>query len=77
MRTIRRIILIVISPLLFSCTDSYNATSKSYTEQCERLIGESDKWKVVQVNDSVVVCIPKLNASNDLTPVIINLHKVN
>lgn len=77
MRTIRRIILILRATLICGCTDSYNATSESYTEQCNRIIGESDKWRIVQVNDSVVVCIPKLNASSDLTPVVINLHKVD
>ena len=75
MRTIGRSMLIVISALLCSCTD-YNASSESYTKQCKRIIGESDKWKVIQVNDTVVVCIPCLNTDNAKNPVVINLLKV-
>ena len=77
MRTIGRNVLIAISVLLCSCTDSYNAEHEAFTEQCKRLIGESDMWKVIQVNDSVVVCIPYLNAANNQNPVVINLNNMN
>lgn len=76
MRTIRRNVLITILAILCGCTDSYNATSESYTEQCRRLIGESDRWAVIQVNDTVVICIPRLNADKTKNPVVINLKNV-
>lgn len=76
MRHIRRIILIFSCALLYSCTDSYKANKESFIEQCDRIIGESDRWKVIQVNDSVLVCIPTLNADKSLNPVVINLKNV-
>ena len=47
MRTIGRYVLIAISVLLYSCTDSYNAENEAFTEQCKRLIGESDKLMIL------------------------------
>lgn len=32
------------------------------------------KWDVVKVNDSIVVCLPGLNADSELSPVVVNLH---
>lgn len=38
------------------------------------VIFNGQKWDVVKLNDSIFVCLPGLNASSDLTPVIINIH---
>ncbi len=62
--------------LLCSCTDSYNATSENYTEQCKRLIGETDQWKIFQINDTIAVCLPSLNADQKSQPVVIRLKEI-
>lgn len=38
------------------------------------VIFSGQKWDMVKVNDSTVVCLPGLNADSELTPVVINLH---
>lgn len=70
------IILIGIMTLMCGCTESSKSKSNSYSEQCKKVIGESDKWKVVQINDSIVVCLPGLNADRSLNPVVININNV-
>lgn len=38
------------------------------------ILYSGQKWDIVRLNDSIVVCTPGLNANSKSIPVVINLH---
>ena len=70
------ILAILFALCLCSCGCS-DSNYELYLEKESRCIGESDQWKIFKVNDTVVVCLPRLNADKKLQPVVLNLKDVN
>lgn len=60
------ILFIVLAIVYCSCNDS----------ERNNLVGYSDQWKIYKLNDTVFVCLPYLDADDDLNPVVINLKKI-
>lgn len=66
--------------ILFSIASAVLLCGCSNTNSNEipgRLVGQTDQWKIFQVNDSILVCLPYLNANDKLNPVVINLNKAD
>lgn len=49
-----------------SCNPENSSTEK------EEKIYSGHKWDVVKVNDSIVICVPGLNADDECVPKVIN-----
>jgi uncharacterized lipoprotein NlpE involved in copper resistance len=62
-------LLSLLALALTGCKNSYDSM-----EPNQNLIHSGHQWDVVKLNDSIAVCVPGLNASSKLTPVVINLH---
>lgn len=62
--------LILLALLALTLTGCENNSGKPN----KNLLYSGQKWDIIRLNDSIVVCTPGLNANSKSTPVVINLH---
>lgn len=71
-----KILLILISVLfavsLVGCTKQYEEANK----QAECTIASTRRYKLVRVNDSILVCMPTSMAESSMKPIVINLKNI-
>lgn len=61
----------LILHLLFACSLSMCSCSKQGRGNNPHILYEGHQWDVIRLNDSMVVCVPGLNANSKCTPVVI------
>lgn len=65
------LLLVLCTVALTGCGDSDKESAKV---ENNNVLYRGHRWDVVKVNDSIVVCLPGLDANSELVPVVINLH---
>lgn len=61
----------LIPLLLFAFSLSICSCSKQERRNNPHILYEGHRWDVIRLNDSIVVCVPGLNANSKCTPVVI------
>lgn len=70
------ILRVLTAMMLIGAIAGCTKQSEITNEQVGRVIGYSTMYKIVQVNDTVIVCLPDVNAAHDLQPTVINLKAI-
>lgn len=67
----KAIIICLAALLTVGCTNQ-----KAQEKEFKGSIGGTNKYKIVQINDTVVICLPAIDADKSLQPTVINLNNV-
>lgn len=67
---------ILIALLLIAVTTGCTEQDETFNEQAKRVIGRTTRYTIVQVNDTVLVCLPGLNTAPNQQPTVINLKAI-
>ena len=60
----KKIIMLISIVLFLSC------------QKDKTIVYSGQQWGVIQINDSIYILTPELNAGKNLNPIVININKL-